>query len=220
MLRRFAPFAVALLSATATATTTAAAAAQDSSATRGSFLLGIGRDMNVNRFADVGVALDAQLGYQRPIGKSRFSFRVSGDYSASAEGVTINGPDYLSATHSSQRTLDLALSLTYALTRSRIQPYLIAGVGAQHISRRSESLFATSTNTADPSAPYADPEQHRFSGRQWNPLFEGGVGVAARFRGVTLFSELRRAVTLESVFTDRRTLGIMPTPLTFGVRFD
>jgi hypothetical protein len=196
------------------------AGAQDTTSSTGKFLLGVGVDLKQNGVQQNGPPLSLQLGYQRERAGSRLGLRLFGDYSTSSGGATVRTPDYLSSSHSAGRTFDAGAAVTYALTRTRIQPYLIGGAGVAQTSMRASGVFATSATPDQPSGVFGAPQVSSLSRSGWNGFLQVGVGVATRVHGVTLFSELRENAGLDILGPRWGSPSLAVAPLTFGVRFD
>jgi hypothetical protein len=127
-MRTHSPTRLALITLVTLALVTGAqgAGAQDTATTgMGAYFLGVGANLSHG----LGTQPALQVGREWRDPESRIGMRLTVDLNGLDRRYLFTRPDFTPYATFDQRTRDLTLgaALTYALTRGRIQPYLISG---------------------------------------------------------------------------------------------
>ncbi len=189
---------------------TGRASAQDSSIASHPWILGVGVNANTLPYATPSF----QFGREWRDPASRFGVRLTGDISSSENshpyypGFYSDGSAGTSRTHTNDRTFGMAA--TYALTRGRIQPYLLSGFIVQF---GDVATHYEPNPTAPPLASGSLNTAYDYHFPGGGVGMQGGLGVQAGLGGATLFMEARALMP-----TGNRGPATV-TPLTIGFRF-
>lgn len=158
-----------------------------------------------------------QAGYERRVGgaASPFAVRLAGDYWRTGSDFSTPRTDGAGSI-GVRRTTTIAggglLGIVRLPTLGVFSPYALAGTGVQRYARRFQPDFVPLPQGGSASPASSLPP----SLRETTLSFTGGVGAAARLRGVTLSAEARL-----TALPGLSALGVQSwrAPVTFGVRF-
>jgi hypothetical protein len=186
------------------------AGAQDTAKTgMGAYFLGVGANLSHG----LGTQPALQMGREWRDPESRMGMRLTLDLNGLARRYAFTRPDFTPYATFDQRTRDLTLgaAVTYALTRGRIQPYLISGFTLER--RSLATVVTTAEGTTPQPGDFMTPGSFRETGVDLG--LQGGAGLAVRLGRVSVFGEARKFVPVTgTATTDNRA-----NPLTFGIRF-
>ena len=193
-------------------TTTRARPPQDTSEHPGAWLLGVGVNLNQGQ---TGIVPALQLGREWRAPTSRFGLRLNAAFSGRTERALSyyggNGQPLWSA-RDSYADASVSLLTTFALTKGRIQPYLLSGFALQRRQIRTEYVDFTNPGgvPGGGSLNFA-PGTYRSTLMDFGA--EAGFGVQARVGRAWVYVENK------AQFFGDHSSRRSPHPFTLGIRF-